>query len=76
MRTRDVVRIEIRAAAIAQAVWSTDASVVWDGREMAGWMYEGAPSRYRHLTENDMADPRWQAGNLAAQIWYHRLDDK
>lgn len=70
MRTRDAVRMEIRAAEIAQAL--REKNNIMRGREFAGWMYEGAPSRYSRLTKKDMDNFEWQTGNLAAQIWYER----
>lgn len=63
MRTRDAVRIDIRAAEIAYELYFNKRNIM-EGIEMAGWM-RAADNRERGSCESH----DWQAGWFAAQIW-------
>jgi hypothetical protein len=69
VRLRERLRLEVRAAEIAQRVREGSFGE-WHGAEMAGWVRAGDgregiwPKTWR-----------WHAGHLAAQIWEHRLED-
>lgn len=71
MRTREAVRIEIRAAEIAQLVREKNGEMIWLGKEMGGWIRAGDNSERK----SDFNNKDWQAGWLAAQIWYHFFTD-
>lgn len=66
MRLRDAVRIEKRAAAIAAGMihsLSHDMTV----EELVGWMRRGDGAERGSYPKS----PSWQAGWLAAIIWFH-----
>ena len=70
MNKRDVLRAEQRAAEIATSMiyrgrWPTGMV----GAEMAGWMRAG-DNRERGCSYENW---RWQAGYLAARIWFETL---
>lgn len=67
MKVAVAVRIELRAAQLAQDV--LDGCAVWRGMELAGWMRQG-DNRERGSYPKD---PSWQAGWLAAHIWGRRM---
>lgn len=64
MRTRDAVRIDIRAAQIAIEV--AEGKHSWEGKELNGWMRAGDNRERGSLPHS----PEWQAGWFAAQIWF------
>lgn len=67
MRTRERLRLEVRAALIAQEV--AEGSHDWNEsvEELVGWMRAGDGRERGSIT----GSWRWHAGYLAALIWSH-----
>lgn len=64
MTKREALRIEVRAAEIAAAMIYNLTNIM-TGRELGGWARAG--DKRERGGENNW---EWQAGWLAAQIWY------
>ena len=64
MTTREAIRIEKRAFRIAVTLW--EGEFIATGKEMGGWMRAGDNCE----SKCDHNDKDWQAGWLAAEIWY------